>query len=73
MRGRAVHAIQLVNEAVEALNSVSSASSLARTGHFRRFRRDIEALTLHGLMNPNMSLEVHGRVLVGLDPGTPYL
>ncbi|MGW0844598.1 acyl-CoA dehydrogenase family protein [Streptomyces sp. NPDC002787] len=73
VRGRAGHAIQLVNEAVEALNSVSSASSLVRKGHFRRFRRDIEALTLHGLMNPNMSLEVHGRVLVGLDPGTPYI
>ncbi|WP_367044701.1 acyl-CoA dehydrogenase family protein [Streptomyces sp. Je 1-332] len=73
VRGQAGIAIQLVKEAVEALHSVSGGSALARKSPFQRFYRDLEGLSRHGLMAPNMGLEVHGRVLLGLDPDSLFL
>jgi len=73
VRGQAGTAIQLVKEAVEALHSVAGASALSRFAPFQRHHRDLLGLSTHGLMSPDASLEVHGRVLVGLDAETPFL
>ncbi|MEV4630617.1 acyl-CoA dehydrogenase family protein [Micromonospora sp. NPDC049523] len=73
VRGQAGFAIALVKEAVEELHSVAGASALSRRSPFQRFHRDLLGLSLHGLMSPDMSLEVHGRALVGLEPDTPFL
>ncbi|QQQ80054.1 acyl-CoA dehydrogenase family protein [Saccharothrix sp. 6-C] len=73
VRGQAGTAILLVKEAVEALQTIAGASALSRSASFQRYHRDLLGLTTHGLMSPDMSLEVHGRVLVGLDPETPFL
>ncbi|MGA5068983.1 acyl-CoA dehydrogenase family protein [Streptomyces exfoliatus] len=73
MRGQFGYAVQLAKEAVQELHDISGASIIARTAPFQRIQRDIEGLYLHGLMTPVGSLEAHGRVLVGLDPGTDYL
>ncbi|MFI6084339.1 acyl-CoA dehydrogenase family protein [Streptomyces sp. NPDC051217] len=73
VRGQGGFATQLVKEAVEALHEVSGASSLSREQHFQRFYRDVEGLTRHGMMTPNTNLELHGRLLLGLDPDTHFL
>ncbi|MFG2557035.1 acyl-CoA dehydrogenase family protein [Streptomyces sp. NPDC048581] len=73
IHGRCGYAIQLVKEAVETLHSMSGASALSRSAHFQRFYRDLEGLSLHGMMTPVSNLEVHGRVLLGLDPDSPVL
>ncbi|TCB95502.1 acyl-CoA dehydrogenase [Micromonospora zingiberis] len=73
VRGQAGTAIQLVKEAVQDLHTIAGASALSKFAPFQRFHRDLLGLTTHGLMSPDMSLEVHGRVLVGLDPETPFL
>ncbi|WP_433262083.1 acyl-CoA dehydrogenase family protein [Actinosynnema sp. CS-041913] len=73
VRGQAGTAIQLVKEAVQDLQTIAGASALGKHAAFQRFHRDLLGLTTHGLMSPDMSLEVHGRVLVGLDPDTPFL
>ncbi|MEU3984580.1 acyl-CoA dehydrogenase family protein [Streptomyces sp. NPDC026672] len=73
LRGRMGYAVQLAKEAVDTLHAVSSASVIARTAPFQRVYRDIQGLYLHGLMNPLSSLEVHGRVLLGLEPDNDYL
>ncbi|MER6195728.1 acyl-CoA dehydrogenase family protein [Streptomyces cyaneofuscatus] len=73
VHGRCGYAIQLAREAVEALHHLSGASALARGAHFQRFHRDLAGLSLHGMMTPPTNLEVHGRVLLGLDPNTPVL
>ena len=73
VRGQAGTAIQLVKEAVQDLHTIAGASALSKFAPFQRFHRDLLGLTTHGLMSPDMSLEVHGRVLVGLDPDTPFL
>ncbi|MGP4052529.1 acyl-CoA dehydrogenase family protein [Streptomyces sp. 2A115] len=73
IHGRCGYAIQLVKEAVELLHSVSGASALARSAHFQRFYRDLQGLSLHGMMTPGTNLEVQGRVILGLDPESPVL
>ncbi len=73
MHGRCGFAIQSVKEAVELLHSMSGASALARSAPFQRFYRDLQGLTLHGMMVPATNLEVHGRALLGLEPDTPVL
>lgn len=73
VRGQAGYAVQLAKEAVEDLQTVAGASALSKRASFGRFHRDLLGLSLHGLMSPDMSLEVHGRTLVGLDPETPFL
>ncbi|ONK09793.1 acyl-CoA dehydrogenase family protein [Streptomyces sp. MP131-18] len=73
VHGRCGFAIQSLKEAVELLHSVSGASALARSAPFQRFYRDLEGLSLHGMMAPATNLEVHGRALLGLEPDTPVL
>ncbi|MYZ38611.1 MULTISPECIES: acyl-CoA dehydrogenase family protein [unclassified Streptomyces] len=73
MRGQMGFAVQLAKEAVDTLHAVSSASVIARASAFQRVYRDIQGLYLHGLMNPLSSFEVHGRVLLGLEPDNDYL
>ncbi|ONH22762.1 acyl-CoA dehydrogenase family protein [Pseudofrankia asymbiotica] len=73
VRGQVGYLVQSTKEAVETLYNISSASTILRTNHFQRAFRDIAALSLHGLLTPTSSLEAHGRVLLGLEPGTDYL
>jgi 3-hydroxy-9,10-secoandrosta-1,3,5(10)-triene-9,17-dione monooxygenase len=73
VRGQAAYAIQLLKEAVEILYTASGATAIQRDVPIQRFHRDIQGLALHGLLLPSTNLEVHGRVLLGLDPETPLL
>ncbi|MCC3777916.1 acyl-CoA dehydrogenase family protein [Streptomyces sp. UNOB3_S3] len=73
VRGQVGYVVQATKEAVDTLFGVSSASAILRSTPFQRSFRDIAALSLHGLMTPIGSLEAHGRVLLGLEPGTDYL
>ncbi|MDO0939330.1 acyl-CoA dehydrogenase family protein [Streptomyces sp. DG2A-72] len=72
-RGEIGYAVQLAKEAVETLHAISGASIIKRTAPFQRVHRDIEGLSLHGLLTPLGSLEVHGRVLIGLEPDNDFL
>jgi 3-hydroxy-9,10-secoandrosta-1,3,5(10)-triene-9,17-dione monooxygenase len=73
MRAESAHVVRLSRLAVETLNSMSGASSIQMDVPIQRIFRDIEALTLHAALALNTNLEVHGRVIVGLDPATPFL
>ncbi|MBA6439927.1 MULTISPECIES: acyl-CoA dehydrogenase family protein [Streptomyces] len=73
IRGQVGYVVQTTKEAVETLYNISSASTILRGVPFQRVYRDITALSLHGLLTPVSSLEAHGRVLVGLEPGTDYI
>jgi hypothetical protein len=72
-RAHGAYAVQLAKEAVEQLYDASGASVIGRTVPLQRFQRDLRAFSLHGLLLLTTNLEVHGRVLVGLDAGTPIL
>ncbi|MFI9428357.1 acyl-CoA dehydrogenase family protein [Streptomyces achromogenes] len=73
VRGQAAYAIQLAKEAVETLYNASGASAIQRGVPIQRFHRDSQGLALHALLLLSTNLETHGRVLLGLDPGTPLL
>lgn len=73
IRAQSGYAARLCKEAVDLLASASGASSLHRDVPIQRTVRDAHALSLHSFVNPATSLEIHGRVLSGLDPGTPFV
>lgn len=73
VRGQAAYAIQLAKEAVEILFTAAGATVIQKAVPLQRFHRDIQGLSLHGLLLLSTNLEVQGRVLLGLDPGTQIL
>ncbi|MFD0205434.1 MULTISPECIES: acyl-CoA dehydrogenase family protein [Saccharothrix] len=73
VRGQTMFAAQLAKEAVELLFSAGGGSVIRNDVPLGRFRRDIEALSLHALIQFNANMELQGRVLLGKEPGTPYI
>lgn len=73
VRGRAAFSATLAKEAVEVLQAASGASVIKRDVPFQRHHRDILGFSLHALAEIHVNLEVQGRVLLGLDPGTYIL
>ncbi|MEU9189825.1 flavin-dependent monooxygenase [Streptomyces sp. NPDC048484] len=73
IRAESGYLTRLCKEAVDLLASAAGASSLQRDVPMQRIVRDIQALCLHSFINPATNLEIYGRVLSGVDPGTPFL
>ncbi|MEV4921117.1 acyl-CoA dehydrogenase family protein [Streptomyces tirandamycinicus] len=73
VRGRTAFAGDLAKEAVQLLYSLSGASVLKRSVPIQRYHRDILGFTQHALAHPLPNLEMQGRVLMGLDPGSYIL
>ncbi|MFF4272498.1 acyl-CoA dehydrogenase family protein [Streptomyces sp. NPDC001536] len=73
IRSQTGYVARLAKEAVDLVASASGASSLRREVPIQRAVRDVQALNLHSFVNPATNLELYGRVLAGLDPGTPFL
>ncbi|MBK3643220.1 acyl-CoA dehydrogenase family protein [Streptomyces sp. MBT33] len=73
IRAQTGYVARLCKEAVDLVASASGASSLHREVPIQRAVRDVQALNLHSFVNPATNLELYGRVLSGLDAGTPFL
>jgi alkylation response protein AidB-like acyl-CoA dehydrogenase len=73
IRAQCGYATRLCKEAVDLIGSASGASSLRQEEPVQRAVRDLHALSLHSFVNPATNLELYGRVLSGLDAGTPFL
>ncbi|MFJ5306649.1 flavin-dependent monooxygenase [Streptomyces sp. NPDC088350] len=73
IRAQSGYTTKLCKEAVDLIASASGASSLHRDVPVQRAVRDLHALSLHSFVNPSTNLEIYGRVLAGLDAGTPFL
>ncbi len=73
IRARSGYVARLCKEAVDLIGSASGASSLRLEAPVQRAVRDLNALSLHSFVNPAANLELYGRVLSGLDAGTPFL
>ena len=63
----------LAREATRILQEASGATSIHQDVPMQRISRDIQALALHGVLNPTTNLELYGRVLCGLEPNTLLL
>ncbi|MFG3497338.1 acyl-CoA dehydrogenase family protein [Streptomyces sp. NPDC047928] len=73
VRGQTAFAAQLSKEAVEILFNASGGSVIQRSVPLQRFHRDIQGFSLHALAQIDVNLELQGRVLLGMDPGTVFL
>ncbi|WP_232344835.1 acyl-CoA dehydrogenase family protein [Actinoplanes awajinensis] len=72
-RALAAYSTRLSHEAVEIVQKASGASSIRQDVPIQRIGRDSLAMSLHAALNADSALEVHGRVLLGLDPETVFL
>jgi alkylation response protein AidB-like acyl-CoA dehydrogenase len=66
-------ACQLSKKAIDILASASGGSSVYSDAPIQRIQRDIQAINLHALMNPNTNLELYGRVLCDQPPNSLYI
>jgi alkylation response protein AidB-like acyl-CoA dehydrogenase len=60
-------------ESVDILAGASGGSSIYRDVPIQQIARDVQAINLHALMNPDTNAELYGRDLCGLPPNTQYL
>jgi alkylation response protein AidB-like acyl-CoA dehydrogenase len=65
--------VELARSATQILQDASGATSIHDHVPIQRILRDIEALSLHAVLNPKINLELYGRVLLGLEPNTKLL
>ncbi|WP_243716125.1 acyl-CoA dehydrogenase family protein [Actinomadura darangshiensis] len=65
-------AVRLAKQAVDLLAGASGGSSIYSSVPIQRILRDVQAITMHALMNPDTNDELYGRVLCGLEPNTLY-
>ncbi|NJP68217.1 acyl-CoA dehydrogenase family protein [Streptomyces spiramenti] len=66
-------AVRRAREAATTAAEASGGSSVRRAVPAQRIAADVRAVGLHALMNPDVNTELYGRVLCGLEPGTPYV
>nr|WP_205808483.1 acyl-CoA dehydrogenase family protein [Micromonospora sp. HNM0581] len=66
-------AVRLAKEAVGIFAAASGGTSIYRDVPIQRIARDINAMSLHGLLNPDTNTELYGRVVCGLPPNTLFV
>ncbi len=64
---------RLCRDAVENLYTIGGAAGLSLKSPIQRAARNLQATSMHGLLLLDAGAEIYGRVLLGLDPGTPNL
>jgi 3-hydroxy-9,10-secoandrosta-1,3,5(10)-triene-9,17-dione monooxygenase len=73
VRGQCGFAVQLAKQATEIAYGASGASAIMRSVPIQRFYRDVQGISMHAMMSPAANLELQGRVILGLEPNTPFL
>lgn len=73
IRGHIGYATRTAKEVVEILFQASGSSAIQNGVPIQRFLRDVEAISTQGHLLSTTSLELYGRVLVGLDPDSNWL
>ena len=63
---------QLARQAVDLLAQVSGGTSLYEDVPVLRIQRDLNAVVIHALTNPDTNIELYGRTLCGQEPNTLY-
>ena len=62
--------VRFALDGAEKLFLMAGGSSLALRSPLQRSWRDLHAINMHGLLLPEASAELYGRVLLGLEPNT---
>lgn len=66
-------ATRLAKEAVDIYAAASGGSSIYTHEPIQRIVRDIHAISVHPMFNPDNNTETYGRVLCGLPPNTMFI
>ncbi len=66
-------ATKLAKEAVDIFAAASGGSSIYRDVPIQRIARDVNAMSLHALINADTNTELYGRIVLGLPPNTLYI
>jgi alkylation response protein AidB-like acyl-CoA dehydrogenase len=66
-------AVRLGREVVDIVQAASGASAIHRKDPLQRLVRDMHAYSVHSLLLFNTNAELYGRVLCGVDPGSPFI
>lgn len=66
-------ATRLSKEVVDLLAQASGGSSIYKSEPIQRIVRDIHAISVHPMFNPDNNTETYGRVLCGLEPNTMFI
>ena len=64
---------RLCRDAVQKLLTIGGAAGLSLKSAIQLNFRNLQATTMHGLLLEEAAAEIYGRVLLGMDPGTPIL
>jgi 3-hydroxy-9,10-secoandrosta-1,3,5(10)-triene-9,17-dione monooxygenase len=64
---------KMCRDAVQKLLTMGGAAGLSLKSAIQLNFRNLQATTMHGLLLEEAGAEIYGRVLLGLDPGTPIL
>jgi 3-hydroxy-9,10-secoandrosta-1,3,5(10)-triene-9,17-dione monooxygenase len=64
---------RLCRDAVEKLYTIGGAAGLTLKSPIQRAARNLQAINMHGFLLYDSGAEVYGRILLGLDPGTPVV
>ena len=72
LRLGSVTATRLAAQAVDLLHDAAGMSSVKRGAVLERCARDMHTMTQHIILSPDR-YEIAGRVLLGLDPGSPVI
>jgi len=72
-RGDVAAAMRLTLEAADIFAAASGGSSAYTKVPIQRILNDLRTHSLHAMMTPDVSLELYGRILCGLEPNTNYI
>jgi alkylation response protein AidB-like acyl-CoA dehydrogenase len=61
------YAVRLCRNAVDLLLNAQGASSFADSNPLQRIWRDLETASRHAILNPDISQEVYGKALLGVE------
>jgi 3-hydroxy-9,10-secoandrosta-1,3,5(10)-triene-9,17-dione monooxygenase len=64
---------RLCRDAIFELLTVGGASGLSLKSPIQRAARNLQATCMHGFLLYDSGAEIYGKVLLGLDPGTPVI
>ena len=64
---------RLCRDAVQELMTIGGAAGLSLKSPIQRAARNLQATCMHGFLLYEAGAEIYGRILLGLDPGTPIV
>lgn len=72
LRVQLAHAVEMSRDVVRSIMDASGASAHLRPHPMQRLHRDVHTLSCHTVFDLDLCTENYGRILLGLDPNSPF-